>query len=61
MENRCFRLVKKDTSASARRKKDQYSCSSRKKQKTSTSYDFRDEATTIRAKVVLRLLSKWGR
>ena len=31
----CFRLVKKDTGASAKRKENQSSSSSRKKQKTS--------------------------
>ena len=36
----CFRLVKKDTGASARRKENQSSSSSRKKQKTSALYGF---------------------
>ena len=36
----CFRLVRKDTGASAKRKKNQFSSSSRKKQKTSVSYGF---------------------
>ena len=36
----CFRLVRKDTGASARRKENQYSSSSRKKRKTSASYGF---------------------
>ena len=34
----CFRLVKKDTGASATRKENQYSSSSTKKKKTSVSY-----------------------
>ena len=36
----CFRLVKKDTGANAKRKENQPSSSSRKKQKTSVSYGF---------------------
>ena len=36
----CFQLVRKDTSASARRKENQSSSSSRKKQKTYVSYGF---------------------
>ena len=36
----CFRLVRKDTGVSAKRKENQSSSSSRKKQKTSVSYEF---------------------
>ena len=36
----CFRLVRKDTGASAKRKENQSSSSSRKKQRTSASYGF---------------------
>ena len=36
----CFRLVRKDTCVSARRKGNQSSSSSRKKHKTSSSYGF---------------------
>ena len=36
----CFRLVRKDTGASAKRKENQSSSSSRKKQKTSVLYGF---------------------
>ena len=36
----CFRLVRKDTGASVRRKENQSSSNSRKKQKTSASYGF---------------------
>ena len=38
----CFRLVKKDTGASAKRKENQSSSSSRKKQKTSISYGYQE-------------------
>ena len=38
-----FRLVKKDMGASAKRKKNQSSYSSRNKQKTSVSYGFRGQ------------------
>ena len=37
----CFRLVRKDMGASAKRKENQSSSSSRKKQKTSVSYGFK--------------------
>ena len=46
----CFRLVRKDTSASAKMKENQSFSSSRKKQKTSVLYRFRDGAVTIGAK-----------
>ena len=36
----CFRLVRKDKGASARRKENQFSSSSKKKRKTSASYGF---------------------
>ena len=38
----CFRLVRKDTGASAKRKENQSSSSSRKKHKTSISYGFQE-------------------
>ena len=40
VEGHCFRLVRKDTGASAKRKDNQSSSRSRKKQKTSASYGF---------------------
>ena len=57
----CFRLVKKDMGASAKRKENQSSSSSRKKVKTSVSYGFKDGATTIRAKAKSGLLTRRGR
>ena len=50
-----FRLVRKDTSASAKMKENRSSSSSRKKQKTSVTYGFQGRSHE------LGLLAKWGR
>ena len=40
----CFRLVKKDTDASDKRKENQSSSSTKKKQKTYVSYEFQGQS-----------------
>ena len=57
----CFRLVIKDTSACAKRKENQSSFSSRKKQKTSVSYGFQGLSRGYQGQGRVRVLIRRGR
>ena len=56
----CFRVVRKDTGASARRKENQSSSSSRKKQKTSALYGFQGQGHGYQGQSLVEASSQMG-